>query len=233
MSSEADDGSEESTTGEDPTGAACDAEEQDCPDGFKCVLIQSPTDYGFQCVEVLGTDGVGEPCMHDGLTKGTDTCKEGAFCFGQTDFNGNPWEGRCYGFCSLVDPMSCSPDEQCISAGGVPVCAPSCNPLVGGSCGSEAQCVYRDSTTGFVCFPPATEVSGIGEPCISGITCEAGLACVEGVAGCESQGRCCTELCDVGGDASQCSAADLGATCVSLEVAVPEQQDAGACRVPG
>lgn len=218
----------DSTSTSDPEGAACQADLQDCPDGYKCLLRRGAADWEFVCLPVLADKGVGEACEHDGVIAGTDDCDANSWCIGPFDPNGNPWEGLCYPFC--VGGVCEASDDRCVGIGNLPVCAPICDPLLAGSCaGANEACIYR-APDGFVCFPTGPEGASLGEPCETAVSCEAGLHCSPQVVGCEADAYCCTEYCDASDDSATCSVE--GAVCVAIGAADPGQAHVGACIQP-
>lgn len=221
-------GTEPTTGGKDPEEALCQAELQDCPDDFKCVLRRGEADWEFVCLPVQGDNGSGEVCHHDGVIEGTDNCDESSWCIGSFDTTGMPWDGLCYPLCV---GMSCGMEERCVGIGALPVCAPVCDPLVAGACGSDEACIYRPPE-GFVCFPQGTDGGKIGEVCETGISCESGLHCSQKVAGCGSDEYCCTDYCDSSSDENTCADHANGATCVAIGATEPSQANVGACVIP-
>jgi hypothetical protein len=219
-----------STGGEtgNPAGAQCQADLQDCPDNFKCVLRRGEADWEFVCLPVQGDNAAGESCHHDGVVAGTDDCDEISWCIGAFDTTGAPWDGLCYPLCV---GMVCEPELRCVGIGALPVCAPVCDPLSGSGCGSTEACIYRPPE-GFVCFPQGVEGKQIGEICETGISCEAGLHCSQKVAGCAPEDFCCTDYCDTASDTNTCAQQADGATCVAIGASDPTQAHVGACVVP-
>ena len=63
----------EVTTGgtADPGEAQCQADLQDCPDGFKCVLRRGAADWEFVCLPVQGDHQVGDACTGTSVTSGS------------------------------------------------------------------------------------------------------------------------------------------------------------------
>ncbi len=212
----------------DPAEAQCQAEKQDCPDNFKCVLRKGEVDWEFVCLPVQGDNEAGESCHHEGVIAGTDDCDENSWCIGSFDTTGAPWDGLCYPLCV---GMTCEDEQRCVGIGALPVCAPVCDPLVGVGCGSDEACIYRPPE-GFVCFPQGTDGKQIGEICETGISCEAGLHCAQKVAGCAPEDYCCTDYCDTGNGTNTCAAQADGATCVAIGASDPDQAHVGACVVP-
>lgn len=213
----------------DPSGAQCQADLQDCPDGFKCVLRRGDADWEFVCLQVQGDREAGESCHHDGVLAGTDDCDQGSWCIGSFDTTGSPWDGLCYPLCV---GMSCEPEQRCVGIGALPVCAPICDPLVGSGCGSDEACIYRPPE-GFVCFPQGSDGKKLGDPCETAISCEAGLHCAQQVAGCGPDDYCCTDYCDTDSDMNTCAQQAEGATCVAIGATDPTQSHVGACVVQG
>ncbi len=211
----------------DPEQAQCQAELQDCPDGFKCVLRRGAVDWEFACLPVQGENAAGDSCHHDGVLVGTDDCDQSSWCIGSFDTTGNPWDGLCYPLCV---GMTCAEQQRCVGIGALPVCAPVCDPLVGGDCGSDEACIYRPPE-GFVCFPQGTEERQIGELCETAISCAPGLHCSQKVAGCATEEFCCTDYCDTGSDTNTCAQQAEGASCVTIGASDPTQAHVGACVV--
>lgn len=223
---------ESSATGSetgDPAGAQCQAELQDCPDNFKCVLRRGEIDWEFVCLPVQGEHEAGDSCHHDGVIAGTDDCDQSSWCIGAFDTTGNPWDGLCYPLCV---GMSCELEQRCVGIGALPVCAPICDPLSGSGCGSEEACIYRPPE-GFVCFPESDDGKKIGEVCETGISCEAGLHCSQKVAGCGPDEYCCTDYCDLGNPMNTCAQQAEGASCVAIGATDPSQSHVGGCVVEG
>lgn len=213
----------------DPEGAECQADLQDCPDGYKCLLRLGAEDWEFVCLPVLGDQDAGETCMHDGVIAGTDDCNQDTWCIGPFDPTGGAWEGLCYPLCA---EQGCDGGERCVGIGSLPVCAPICDPLTSGSCGAtEEACIYRPPE-GFVCFPQGVEGAGIGEPCPTGASCAAGLHCSQNVAGCDAAEFCCTDYCDTNDPGNTCAAQDMGAECVAIGATDPTQAHVGGCVIP-
>lgn len=218
-----------SETGDDVEGASCQAELQDCPDGYKCLLRRGAADWEFVCLPVLGDAGVGEACNHDGVIAGTDDCDQESWCIGPFDPNGSPWTGLCYPFC--VGGSCEDAGDRCVGIGNLPVCAPICDPLLAGSCAGQGEaCIYR-APEGFVCFPTGSEGAGLGEPCATAVSCEAGLHCSANVPGCAADEYCCTEYCDTTAANPACTVE--GAQCAAIGATDPSQAHVGACVNPG
>jgi hypothetical protein len=217
-------------TGFDPTGSQCQADVQDCPDGFKCVLRHADMAWEFVCLPVSGDDQAGDPCTHDGVVAGTDTCSEDTWCIGTFDTTGEPWDGICYPLC--VGGTCEAIDEVCVGIGMLPVCADGCDPLLPGSCGEAESCILRGYEEGFVCFPSGADPHEQGEPCETGISCMPGLHCSQNVAGCAPEDYCCTAVCNADEPGDACDAVGPGAQCVAVGVSAPGQEHVGACVVP-
>ncbi|MCX4239967.1 hypothetical protein [Paraliomyxa miuraensis] len=220
----------DTTTGGDPTGSQCQADVQDCPDGFKCVLRRDERAWEFVCLPVLGDGGAGDACMHDGVVAGTDTCNEDTWCIGSFDTTGAPWDGVCYPLC--VGGSCEALDDVCVGIGMLPICATACDPLLAGSCGEAESCILRGYEEGFVCFPSGADPHGQGEPCETGISCIPGLHCSQNVAGCDPDDYCCTALCDVDVPGDACAEAGPMAQCQAIGVTTPGQEHVGACVAP-
>ncbi|MDC0716966.1 hypothetical protein [Nannocystis bainbridge] len=220
----------EPTTGgtTDPAEAQCQADLQDCPDEFKCVLRRGAADWEFVCLPVQGDNAAGDACHHDGVVAGTDDCDETSWCIGAFDTTGAPWEGLCYPLC--VGDV-CGNDQRCVGIGALPVCAPICDPLLAVGCTADEACIFREPE-GFVCFPQGTDGHAIGEDCETAISCAPGLHCSQRVAGCPPEAFCCTDYCDTGSADNTCTAQGMGATCETIGATAPEQAHVGACVIP-
>lgn len=212
----------------DPGEAQCQADLQDCPDGFKCVLRRGAADWEFVCLPVQGDHQVGDACTHDGVLVGTDDCDESSWCIGSFDVTGSPWEGLCYPLC--VGDV-CQADQRCVGIGALPVCAPICDPLLSVGCTSDEACIFREPE-GFVCFPQGADGAGIGEACETAISCQPGLHCSQRVVGCAADEYCCTDYCDTTSADNTCSAQAMGATCKAIGATDPAHAYVGACVLP-
>jgi hypothetical protein len=93
------------------------------------------------------------------------------------------------------------------------------------------MCFYHEPIPGFVCANSSGTAS-VGDDCLVPFECQKFQTCQPGdaVVGCQGN-KCCTELCDVDA-ANTCSAAGMGAECVSLEVP-GVYENVGACLIPG
>ncbi|MEM6296270.1 MAG: hypothetical protein AAGA54_33675 [Myxococcota bacterium] len=213
-------------------GAMCDLYTQDCQEGFKCSPSLNPVgDPSGTCVAVQGTAAPGDPCTHDGVTAGTDSCDARGLCFGELSFV-DGWEGTCRAFCTgSQDAATCeNPDEQC--AGGLfPNCLPRCDPRLQDCEGPSEGCYFRGAVDSFVCLT-SMNAAAAGEPCETGTSCNPGTQCREAavVAGC-SGGSCCTEYCDTE-EAGACAGAVGGDTCIAIGAFEPEFQTVGVCGIP-
>lgn len=211
----------------DPAQAQCQADLQDCPDDFKCVLRRGEVDWEFVCLPVQGEHPAGETCHHDGVLAGTDDCDQSSWCIGAFDTTGAPWDGLCYPLCV---GMVCADEQRCVGIGALPVCAPICDPLIAGACGSDEACIYRPPE-GFVCFPQGSEGKQLGELCETAISCASGLHCGQNVVGCAPEDFCCTDYCDTDSAENTCAAQADGASCVAIGASDPTQANVGACAV--
>ncbi|PRQ09048.1 hypothetical protein [Enhygromyxa salina] len=216
------------TSEPDPEGAQCQADLQDCPEDYKCLLRLGAEDWEFVCLPINGDAEVGESCEHDGVIAGTDSCDGESWCIGPFDPSGAPWSGLCYGLCVGGE---CDSADRCVGIGSLPVCAPVCDPLAAGSCGPTEACIFR-APEGFVCFPQGAEGNGVGDPCETGASCAAGLHCAQNVAGCGPDNYCCTDYCDTNEAGNTCAAQDMGAVCEAIGASDPTQAHVGACVIP-
>lgn len=210
----------------------CNPYAQDCMEGLKCV---PRFDDGGQivnaCVLVTGSATLGDPCTHEGVQSGADTCDANGMCFGELDFVSG-WEGVCRRFCLGTPQVSeCeSLDEQC--AGGLfPACLPRCDPLVQDCSGPEEGCYFRGAIDSFVCFVSSNE-AGAGDNCQTGTSCSPGLQCrpAQTVVGCLTT-NCCAEYCDTE-EVGACDDAIAGMDCISIGAIEPQFENVGVCGIP-
>ncbi|MEM7156058.1 MAG: hypothetical protein AAF799_24610 [Myxococcota bacterium] len=192
-------------------GFECDLEEQDCPEGEKCMpwandggnewnatrctpLADNPQDAGEQCnVEGSGTSGI-------------DNCDIDALCW-QVDPATNI--GTCYSLCGS-DGMCDQPERTCVGfPGDVPLCVEPCDPTAS-ACEDGQGCFLLGSR--FICQDPLDPPVALGEPCEGPTACEPGLLCaydIELQCGAEAGQGCCAPVCDVT-DEEPCG---VGAVC--------------------
>jgi hypothetical protein len=214
---------------------ACDPYAQDCPDGQKCMPVIMRDTWDSTACRPLHDDPVklGDPCTTlGGIGSGIDDCDQGSMCWA-VDMMG---AGTCVPLCGCGPAMPTCPsaDLLCTQANGgaLPLCLPSCDPVLQDCPTRGDGCYPSQSTPGFTCAPDAASTpTSPGDTCESLNACSAGQICVgpDFVPGCESPVGCCAEICDVG-DASPC--ASMAVDCVPWwDGAAPEGCPAsvGAC----
>lgn len=227
----ADSGSEEGGFITPPDGGIegqCDPGAQDCPKGEKCTAyVSTPggaTVDANKCVPDMGDKQFGEMCER--MTD-NDDCDVGLFCM--TDISGNTGPGFCLEFCEVDDPLgSCENGGTCIgfNDGTLPLCQNECDPLIQ-DCPSGQGCYAALDT--FVCAGTANDPGSDGDECLVIQGCNPGLVCISGPAGCTD--RCCTPICDLNGDGTEC--VDPSESCVpASENPKPGLENVGFCVVP-
>jgi len=217
----------------------CDLFMQDCDAGEKCAPWSSDgteTWNGARCVPIFDNPGQpGDPCTveeHDPHS-GIDTCDLGTVCL-----HANPLTdaGTCVALCfgTEAKPGCEDPQRHCIFLDElVPVCLPSCNPLMP-ECAADEGC-YAAADDAFVCWTPA-ETAGIqGDECDSSNGCMPGHACVaaEDFSGCMGELGCCAQYCDVA-TGLPCPT-DEGVVCLPWYddgMAPPGYENVGYCALP-
>lgn len=245
--------STEESTSEDGGGAfyaanpdgplpSCDLLGQDCPEGEKCAPFadhfDSPGYDAARCLDVVEEPAQdGEPCMVMGDEwSGRDDCDVGLVCY---ELDPETDTGVCRALCDPGGAACSDPSTTCVSwfDGGLPICSPTCDPLLQ-DCGPGMACVgdpdiVCDAGACGISRPPNTGVALQGEPCDWPTDCELGLQCTDGavVPGCVDA-RCCTEICDAA-DPASCDAVP-GTSCVPVDSAScpPAIYDAGVCITP-
>ncbi|MBL4683249.1 MAG: hypothetical protein JKY37_01555 [Nannocystaceae bacterium] len=179
---------------------ACDPYSQSyCSEGEKCVPRADSDGLHHNttvCVEVVPDPvPLGEPCGWQGPPEdGLDTCDFGAMCYfvdPDTD------EGVCTPLCdgAIDNPLCANPDQSCFEP--IPVCVPTCDPLLPGECGSGQACVCpREEGNSCVCVVAAQTPAPYLGPCTFHGQCADGMACAVGrTVGCAGP-WCCTPYCD-------------------------------------
>lgn len=219
-----------STTG----GDACDPFKQDCPPGEKCTAWApdgSPDPYANKCLPVdPNPKQAGESCEAAGKGTGIDDCDVGMYCW-YSAF----WEaGYCVEFCKGSDEDPECPDGTfCeIPADAVmPLCRPTCEPLMPGDCPENQTCVQAATET-FLC-KWLSGLGGDGEACDSLTSCLSGICKDSDSLPMCGSGQCCTSYCDLN-EPNTCPQADLGAECVSLFgfEPPPGKENIGFCGIP-
>lgn len=206
----------------------CDLDEQDCPQGEKCVPWANDGGPVWNATACRPVDadpvGLGEACdAMAGPTGGVDTCDAGLACF-LVDGRG---QGVCSQLCSEAEP-ACTDGSDCAVIPEAPeigfcVVPGLCDPL-GTDCGDAEVCVPTVPQT-YQCLPEVSAAQ-LGDPCAAQNSCGPGLLCVDGaeLANCETD-ACCTSFCNPAGLGLVCPAKPKGYECVDLGAGV------GACLV--
>ncbi len=224
----------------DPGG--CSVWDQDCADGEKCMPWANDGGNAWNSSKCTPLDSApgqpGDPCTVEGSgVSGVDSCDIGAMCWNVDEENA----GTCIALCSgSPDAGLCdNPATSCsiFNEGFLPLCLPSCDPLLQ-NCAEGEACYPTEES--FSCAPDASgpELGGYGDPCEYLNACDAGLLCANAavVPGCEATG-CCTEFCDtsVPEPAADCGGVAQGQECVSAfpeGQAQPGYEDVGLCAIP-
>jgi hypothetical protein len=206
----------------------CDPGLQDCPRGQKCTsYVSTPggqTVDSTHCVDVSGDAQFGEECTR---VEGDDDCDAGFFCM--TDVSGHVGEGICLEYCVPMQP--CDNGGECFpfNDGQLPLCQTLCDPLIQDCVGGQGCYAAFDS---FACaIPGPVDGNGAdGDTCATIQGCNPGLLCKTGTDGCSTESGCCTPVCDLTGDGSECTAPD---ECIpALDDPPPTLVDVGFCGVP-
>jgi hypothetical protein len=227
------------TTGDDPIDGECDLWAQDCPDGSKCMPVDTDADGihdASKCVPLAQSPGQGgDPCQVEGSpASGVDDCDIGLLCWGVNADN----QGGCVQMCSGTPSMPTCPNGLLcdVSNGGALIlCLKPCDPLTP-SCPNGKICLPTAEGV-FVCDTDASGDEGMfGDECEYLNVCDDGLLCApsNAVPGCNSQ-ACCTEYCDLDSDVNNCTGAPQGQECVPFYdpgFAPPGYEDVGVCTLP-
>lgn len=229
------------TTGDGTTGGVdveCDPRVQDCPEGLKCTgyaKVKVDTWDANKCVPETNTEKVaGDPCsVEGGVASGIDDCSKGYICLNVDNEGKN---GACVEFCTPDDmcPNTTGGSGICnpINEGILPICLPTCDPLVQ-DCPAQQGC-YGDPMSGppFICFAPDPQNGGMdGSACAFTNDCLAGLHCIDAAVqeGCIGSDYCCTPFCPI--DGSTCTGAE---ECVAFfSEPFPGFENVGICVLPG
>lgn len=221
-------GDESSTTGGVGVGGQCDAFEQDCAEGLKCMYGCDGAACSQQCRPVRpDAVGLGEPCTAEALdAEFPDDCDARSLC----------WTGEAEAGAGICEPFCVGSPSMpaCDDAGRVcaqqSVCLERCDPLLQ-AC-PDAQGCFDVDVGAFVCWNLQDVPIPDGEPCGGNTLCRAGATCVfaDSLATCTGA-RCCTPLCEIGAD-EVCAAVDASLACVAYDVAVPRAPELGVCVLP-
>jgi hypothetical protein len=147
-----------------------------------------------------------------------------------TDVSGHVGMGICLEYCSVGSPCENGGECFAFNDGNLPICQTECDPLIQ-DCVGDQGCYAAFSS--FVCATPGP-VDGMGadgDTCATIQGCDPGLVCKTGTEGCGTESGCCTPICDLSGDDTQCTSP--GEDCLqALEDPPPGYMDVGYCAVP-
>jgi len=222
-------------------GAECDLFAQDCAEGSKCNAWSMEGSFfpnGAKCVPA-GDKLPGEDCTLEGdFGDGVDDCSAGSICL---DID-NSGKATCVAYCSgSMDAPSCpGAESRCafLFDPVVPLCFPTCDPLVQ-NCGGSETCVPNIAALGapfFVCMPRVfEEIPGqYGDQCFALSGCDPSFLCIfaENVPGCEGT-YCCSTYCELD-NPTTCAAFDPLLNCVpwfSEGQGTPGYENVGICGI--
>ena len=194
----------------------CDSFLQDCPEGEKCVPYGSTGSQwdAQKCVPILGDQGVGEPCVYDGVVPATDDCDASSYCWNAMEVEGE-LVGTCHALCTgSHDAPMCPPGSNCSinGDGTITLCIPTCDPLAQ-DCEAGLGCYW--SGTDFSCIFTTEDIPA-GEPCGYFNDCMGGNLCVntEDLPACEGS-ACCAPYCDLDLGDGPCAVLP-GTSCVAF-----------------
>jgi hypothetical protein len=232
----------------DPEDQDCDIwDTESCPDGYKCTAwADMGTSWNANnCRMIMGAGQPGEDCQAtDGSgVSGNDTCEKGSMCW---DIDADTQTGYCVAFCTgdANNPM-CADTTICAvyNDGVVPVCLPTCDPLMAGAeCPDpDNVCIETPGSEGFACALFGEGMGTAGTDCMYPNSCNQGLACIDAAfyPGCGATG-CCSEFCDLNDDPNgdNCACKGQGCTCMPYwQIAGWGQnpvgwEHVGACGIP-
>lgn len=226
------------TTGGDPIDGQCDVFEQNCPDGSKCMPVDTDQDGihdASKCVPLKALPGVpGDDCEVEGSpASGIDDCGIAAICWGVDDSNKGVCVEMCHG---SLDHPTCPDGLICDISNGANLilCLTACDPL-SPTCPEGKVCIPGSEGV-FLCDTDASGTKGAyGDECEYLNVCDNGLICMAGdlVPGCLTPG-CCTEYCELNTE-NNCTGAPKQ-ECVpfydDLNDAPPGFEDVGVCAIP-
>lgn len=214
----------------------CDPYAQDCAVGDKCMPWANDGGNSWnatRCSPVApAPDAIGESCAVEGSgTSGFDSCEAGLMCW---DVDGETNVGTCIALCGC-GPLAPTCEGATICSisndGTLPICLPTCDPLVQAECGDGQGCYQVGDV--FQCAPDASGSTGAaGDACANINGCDAGLVCLNAsaVLGCAGA-SCCTTFCDVDEGNGQCPIP--GTACTPIfpvgEAPEPCHEDTGYC----
>lgn len=218
----------------DGVGGWCDPWFQDCPDAEKCVPYASTGDTwdANLCGIVQGEQGLGQTCVYDGPTIGTDDCDATTLCWNALAV-GDELIGTCFEFCTgSSDRPSCTDALTSCRSGNndsIALCLPTCDPLLQ-DCDAGLGCYWSERGNDFHCIRASGPGIPTSEPCGFNNDCAPGRFCADADAidGCIGS-ACCVDYCELGLEPSICG---MGTTCIPFfpEGAAPVgHADLGLC----
>lgn len=196
----------------------CSLFDQDCCPGEACRSWANDGGSSWnasRCVPVDAEPGqVDEACTVQGSGySGVDSCDVGLMCW---DVDPDTLAGTCIDYCDgdETEPTCSRSEDVCTISndGSLPVCLPSCDPLLS-DCDSGDACAPRGGEDTFVCVPQRY------------VPCPAGTTEVSQAPGCGEDEPCCSPYCDLSDDAS--CGEDLG--CLPLPEPYAAYPDLGVC----
>lgn len=230
----------------DDVGRQCDIwTPGDCGDGEKCMPWANDGGNAWNATKCSPLDAnpaqAGDDCTTVGSgVSGEDTCEAGSMCWNPDPDTG---VGTCVPFCG-GNPMAGTCERQTdvcsiFNEGVLPLCLPSCDPLLQDCPTDRDVCVGSATSDAFLCVLDASGEGGAyQDPCEFVNACDPGLYCAapEAVPGCTARG-CCSEFCDHTDPAASeaCSGADGGQECVPAfadGTAPPRWETVGVCAIP-
>jgi hypothetical protein len=217
---------------------SCDAFQQDCPAGEKCMPYADDGGTSWnntKCVPVMDDPaGVGEPCFAvDSGVSGLDNCELGAMCW-DVDEQQN---GECVALCvGSPDFPTCTQGFSCTSSRSASfgLCIGNCDPLIQ-DCNPGSVCI-NTSGPEFLCVLDASGRDGqLHDGCDFSNECDPGLWCADPASAKEcdlNQTGCCEPFCDLTAP-NTCPGEDQ--VCIPFFDPAPNPEgleDVGRCTLP-
>jgi hypothetical protein len=210
----------------------CDAWQQDCPEGEKCVPYGTGGIWdASKCVPILGEQAPGEPCTYDGVIAATDNCDGTSHCWDVMEIDGQS-VGTCALFCTgTAENPECPAQHACVG-NLINLCVKSCDPVLQ-DCDPDLGCFWTGHD--FNCFVTTKDIP-LGQPCNYINDCAEGLACLwaDLLPACEGP-ECCSSFCDLNLGDGPCDALLPGTACLPFfeeGMAPAGYEHVGVCIVP-